>query len=244
MMLGVFYAVLFYLASAIFVIGIVYKIQSYASSPAPLKIPTMPAPMTKSGVAMRMFREVAFFESLFRSNKWTWIFGWAFHMSLVLIFFRHLRYFMDPLPFWVVWAQPFGQYAAFLMLFGLAGLFGRRIFVERVRYISSPSDYLMLVLLFVIGGSGAIMSFTMIGHTDIVAVKYYIQNLLGFSIVDIPSDFFLLVHLILVIFLMAIFPISKLLHAPGFFFSPTRNQVDDSRSKRHLAPWAAKLEKN
>jgi nitrate reductase gamma subunit len=42
---------------------------------------------------------------------------------------------------------------------------------------------------------------------------------------------------------MAIFPISKLLHAPGLFFSPTRNQADDARERRHLAPWAAGLER-
>jgi hypothetical protein len=47
----------------------------------------------------------------------------------------------------------------------------------------------------------------------------------------------------MVITLMIIFPISKLMHAPGVFFSPTRNQVDNSREKRHLAPWAAELEK-
>jgi len=43
--------------------------------------------------------------------------------------------------------------------------------------------------------------------------------------------------------LMIIFPISKLMHAPGLFFSPSRNQIDNPREKRHLAPWAAELEK-
>ncbi|MCP4458809.1 MAG: nitrate reductase, partial [Cytophagales bacterium] len=33
-------------------------------------------------------------------------------------------------------------------------------------------------------------------------------------------------------------------HAPGMFFSPSRNQVDDAREKRHLAPWAEALESN
>ena len=42
--------------------------------------------------------------------------------------------------------------------------------------------------------------------------------------------------------LMAVFPFSKLLHAPGLFFSPTRNQADDSRERRHIAPWAARGE--
>jgi hypothetical protein len=39
-----------------------------------------------------------------------------------------------------------------------------------------------------------------------------------------------------------VFPFSKLLHAPGVFFSPGRNQVDDARVRRHLAPWAAALD--
>jgi len=32
------------------------------------------------------------------------------------------------------------------------------------------------------------------------------------------------------------------LHVPGVFFSPSRNQVDDARDKRHLAPWAAHMD--
>jgi hypothetical protein len=41
---------------------------------------------------------------------------------------------------------------------------------------------------------------------------------------------------------MLVFPFSKLLHAPGLFFSPSRNQPDDSRERRHLAAWAAPLD--
>ena len=43
---------------------------------------------------------------------------------------------------------------------------------------------------------------------------------------------------------MLVFPLSKLLHAPGLFFSPTRNQSDDPRESRHLAAWAAALDKS
>ena len=49
-------------------------------------------------------------------------------------------------------------------------------------------------------------------------------------------------HLALVALLMIIFPYSKLLHAPGIFFSPSRNQVDNPREKRHIADWAKQLE--
>ena len=77
-MLSVFFAVLFYTATAVLVGGLAYRMYQFATTPAPLKIPTTPAPVTQTGVVLRMFREVVFFESLFKGTKWTWIFSWAF----------------------------------------------------------------------------------------------------------------------------------------------------------------------
>ncbi|MDP3829540.1 MAG: nitrate reductase [Polaromonas sp.] len=196
-LLTIFYAVLFYVATLVFVVGLTLKIRSYAKTPAPLRIPTTPAPMTSAGVGWRMAREVVFFESLFKSSKWTWIFGWTFHAALLL--------------------------------------------VDRVRYISTPSDHLMLALLLAIGMTGLGMRF--VAHTDIVAVKAFMLGLMRFDWQPLPADPVLLVHLALVALLMFIFPISKLLHAPGLFFSPTRNQADNARELRHVSAWAATLDK-
>lgn len=240
-MLSILYALMFYVATLVLVIGVGARVYRYARVPAPLKIPTTPAPITRRGVVLRMVREVVFFESLFKSNKWIWLFGWMFHMAMWLVLIRHLRYFTEPVWAWVVWMQPFGTYAGFAMLAGLLGLWARRFLVERIRYISSPSDHLILALLSGIAGSGLMMRF--VGHMDIIAVKAYMLGLLRFQIGYLPSDPMLLIHLGLVIILMLVFPISKLMHAPGLFFSPSRNQVDDAREKRHLAPWAAKLER-
>jgi len=189
---------------------------------------------------MRMFREVVFFESLFKGTKWTWIFSWVFHFSLLLVLLRHGRYFFDPVPWPLELVQPFGMYAGFAMVAGLGGLWARRFLVDRVRYITGPSDHLMLGLLVMIGISGLGMKF--VAHTDIVGVKMFFQGLMTFSWQPLPGDFLLLVHLALVALLMIIFPYSKLLHAPGIFFSPTRNQVDNPREKRHIADWAKQLE--
>ncbi|MCL4471482.1 MAG: respiratory nitrate reductase subunit gamma [Sulfuricella sp.] len=240
MSLTVLYAIVFYAATAILIGGLAYKISSYARTPAPLKIPTTPAPTTMGGVVLRMAREVALFESLFKSNKWIWLLGWLFHVSLLLVALRHLRYFTEPVWFWVVWAQPFGMYAGFAMVAGLGGLWARRFLVDRVRYISTPSDHLILALLIGIGMTGLGMKF--VAHTDVVAVKAFFLGLMVFDLQPLPADPVLLLHLSLVALLMTIFPISKLLHAPGIFFSPTRNQADNPRERRHLSPWAAKLE--
>jgi len=243
--LTVFFALLFYAATAVLVLGLAYRIYKFASSPAPLKIPTTPAPVTQTGVVLRMFREVVFFESLFKGTKWTWVFSWAFHMGMFLVLVRHLRYFTDPVWGPVSLIQPIGIYAGFAMLLGLLGLWGRRFLVDRVRYISAPSDHLMLILLLLIAASGLTMTF--VAHTDIVTVKEFFRALMTFSWSELPTfpgNIFLVVHLLLVGILMLIFPFSKLLHAPGVFFSPSRNQVDNPREKRHLAPWARKLEES
>ncbi|MES9898167.1 MAG: respiratory nitrate reductase subunit gamma [Sedimenticola sp.] len=234
------YALLFIVATLVLVIGLARKIAQYAKTPAPLKIPTTPAPVTQTGVVLRMFREVVFFESLFKSTKWTWIFSWMFHLGLLLVLLRHVRYFMDAVWLPIQLIQPFGMYAGFAMVAGLGGLFIRRIFVDRVRYISAPSDYLWLMLLGFIGFSGLMMSFVV--HTDIVAVKQFFTGIWTFSGGALPMDLPLLVHITLVIVLMLLFPFSKLLHAPGIFFSPSRNQVDNPREKRHIVPWAKALE--
>ncbi len=239
--LTIIFAVSFYLATVLLLGGLAFKIYRYARVPAPLKIPTMPAPITQSGVVFRMGREVVLFESLFKSSKWTWLFGWLFHFGLLRVLLRHLRYFIQPVWGWVVLIQPFGRYAAFAMIAGLLGLWARRFLVDRVRYISTPSDHLMLALLLGIGVTGAGMSF--VAHTDIIRLKEFVLGLMAFDWQPLPADPLLLVHLTLVMLLMIIFPISKLLHAPGVFFSPTRNQADDSRDARHLAPWAAQHDK-
>ena len=234
MLLSTIFAVLFYLGTAVFVVGLAYRIRLYARTPAPLKIPTTPAPTTQSGVVLRMAKEVVLFESLFKSNKWTWLFGWVFHMAMLLVVLRHLRYFTEPVWFWVNLIQPFGMYAGFAMVAGLAALWGRRFLVPRVKYISAPSDHLMLLLLIGIAASGLMMTF--VAHTDIISLKAFVLGLMYFDWQPLPADPVLLLHLSLVLILMFIFPVSKLLHAPGVFFSPGRNQADNTREKRYVSP--------
>ena len=232
---------LYYGATLVLVLGVALRIRRYATVPAPLKIPTTPAPTSRTGVALRMLRELTLFESLFKSNKWIWLFGWMFHFGLLLVLLRHLRYFTDPVWGWVAFLQPYGKYASLMMVIGLLGLWFRRLAVDRVRYISALSDHLMLALLIAIGATGIAMTFAV--GTDVVAVKAFFLGLMWFDWQPLPSDPLLYLHLVLVALLMLVFPFSKLLHAPGIFFSPTRNQADNPREHRHVSAWALKLEK-
>lgn len=235
------FAGLFYAAALVLVAGVGWRVYDYARTPAPLKIPTTPAPRTRAGVALRLAREVVLFESLFKSSLWTWLFGWMFHAALAVVLVRHLRYFVEPVPEALALMQPLGVYAGFAMAAGLAGLWARRVAVDRVRYVSTPSDHLMLALLLAIAASGLAMKY--VSHTDVIAVKSFFTGLLALQVRELPADPCLALHLGLVAALAIVFPFSKLLHAPGIFFSPTRNQADDPREMRHLAPWAARMER-
>jgi len=167
-------------------------------------------------------RETLFFESLYRANKWTWLFGWVFHYALVVVLLRHLFFVMDPIQPWVVLLFFPGDIAAWLMTAALLGLLGRRFLVDRVRYISTISDYAMLVLLLMISFSGLALRYET--PVDIIATRNFMLGLLELSPAALPDHGMLYFHLTSVLLLIVIFPFSKLIHFPGYFFSPTHNQ--------------------
>ena len=230
--LGSVFSWLLYFSVGVLLLGIAFRVYQYASTPAPLKIPTTPAPVTRRGVVARLAREVVLFESLFKASKWTWIFGWLFHAALLIVLLAHLRYFTEPVTVLARVLAPYSAYAGCVMMLGLIGLWLRRLFVDRVRYISSPSDHLMLGLLVAIALTGLCMRF--LHHTDIVAVKAFALGLVAARHQPLVGDTLLILHLSLVAVLLVVFPFSKLLHAPGLFFSPTRNQADNPRERRHV----------
>ncbi len=126
-----FGAVIPYAAVGIFLLGFIYRVLKWGSSPVPFRIPTtcgqqkslpwikqnkIENPSSTMGVIVRMFLEVFFFRSLFRNlktqlyggprlaygeAKWLWLAGLAFHWSFLIIFVRHFRFFMQDVPFFL-----------------------------------------------------------------------------------------------------------------------------------------------
>jgi nitrate reductase gamma subunit len=124
-----------YAAISLFLIGLVYKIFSWAKAPVPFRIVTttgqqkshawihrnrFEAPHYTWEVIVRMALEVLLFRSLFRntkaelregprlvygSTKILWLFGLAFHWMFLLIFVRHFVFFAEPVPNWILTIQ-------------------------------------------------------------------------------------------------------------------------------------------
>lgn len=281
-----FGAVLPYIAIVAFIAGFIYRIYKWAQSPVPFRIPTTAGqqksldfikqnkidnPSTKAGVFVRMALEVLTFRSLFRNSKaevtedgnityqwekWLWLFALCFHWGFFLTVFRHLRFFLDPVPavvtFWekidgVFWVDLQQLYlTGVLLLLGITALLIRRLYLDKVRYISLVNDFFPLFLILGIACTGMTMRY--LTHTDITAVKTLAMGLAHLNFAGIASavsndiSVFFWFHLTLVCTLLIYFPTSKLMHAGGIFMSPTRNMANNNRMVRHINPWNPEVE--
>ena len=264
-----------YAAVLTFLIGVALRVIKWGRSPVPFRIPTtcgqqkslpwikhsrFENPDSTFDVVVRMALEVFLFRTLFRnlkaetregrvaygSDKWLWLAGLAFHVTFFTVLIRHLRFFMEPVPFFVNLTDSLDGFmqigAPHLLLTGVvlllaaAYLFFRRISIPQVRYISLPADYFPLFLIMGIVISGILMRY--FTKVDIVGVKALTMGLVTLSpaVTDgIGVVFF--IHLFLISVLLAYFPFSKLMHMGGVFLSPTRNMANNSRIKRHINPW-------
>ncbi len=217
-------------------------------------------PAGKTGVFFRMATEIVFFRSLIRNTNTAiyenrpvytrdialWLFGLLFHASMLIIVIRHLRFFIEPVPHFIntlsAWDGMFelgvpGFYLSDI-IFSVSAiyLFMRRAAVTRLRYISLVQDYIPLLLLISIAGSGILMRH--IYKVDLLKVKELATGWTAFS-TALPEGIGLLffIHLFFVCALLFWFPFGKLMHMGGIFLSPTRNMANSNRMKRHINPW-------
>ena len=281
----VFGVVIPYLALITFVLGFAARVIGWSRSAVPFRIPTtggqqktlpwiqhspFDSPVSTWQIVVRMALEIFTFRSLFRNTRmklneggrisyqleiFLWAAALAFHYAFLVVLIRHLRLFIEPVPFWVQLIENIDSFFRVEIIypaikFGLPGvfisgivllaavtfLFLRRIFVPQVKYISIASDYFPLFLIFGIALSGVFMRY--VTKVDVTAIKALTMGLITFrpTIPDGVSAVFF-VHIFFVSILLAYFPFSKLMHLGGIFLSPTRNMATDTRARRHVNPW-------
>jgi nitrate reductase gamma subunit len=274
-----------YIAVILFIVGFIYRVMSWSRSAVPFRIPTtggqhkslpwfkhsqFDSPATRWQVVVRMALEILTFRSLFRNTRmklreggrvsyqleiFLWAGALAFHYAFLAVVIRHLRFFMEPVPFFVQLVENIDSFFRIELLypvfqFGLPGvfvsgivlllavvyLFSRRILIPQIRYISLASDYFPLILIFGIALTGILMRY--VTKIDVTAAKALTMGLVTFrwTIPEGVGTVFY-IHLFFVSVLLAYFPFSKLMHLGGIFLSPTRNLTTDTRARRHVNPW-------
>lgn len=233
------FVILAYLAIAVFLIGFLARIWAYAKTPSPLKIPLNPSPVKPAGVAPRILSEVALFKSLFFSNRVIWLAGYIFHIGLLLVLVKHIRFVIPVTLPGLAYFTTLETYVGVIMLGGLLLLLLLRFVVDRTAYVSVMSDYILLILIISIAGTGLLAKHFF--RVDVTQVKEFMMGIISFNPQTMPPDTIFIIHISLVLLLLVYFPFSKLMHAGGIFFSPTRNQTDNPREKRLVAPWAENM---
>ena len=216
-------------------------------------------------VVGRMVLEVLLFRSLFKNTRvgfkdvggyqkiyykwvvWLWLFGILFHYAFLVTVIRHLRFFTEPVPFFVDMLSrvdgmmqvgaPGILLSGLVLLAAASVLLIRRIVLPKLKYISLAADYFPLLLIIGIAVTGILMRhFTKV---DVAAVKELTMGLATLQ-PSIPAgglSAMFYVHLFFVSLLLAYIPFSKLMHMGGVFMSPTRNLANNSRAARHVNPW-------
>ena len=277
--------VLPYLAVIIFVVFGVKRVMGWARSAVPFRITTtcgqqksfawikhnpIENPSSKLAVFIRMAFEILTFRSLFRNTRmqltaegrfrynleiFLWVGALAFHYAFLTTLVRHLRFFLEPVPWCLQLVENLdaffrvevlydviqfglpGVYLSGLLLFvAVIYLFLRRLFIGKVRYISLASDFFPLFLILGIAFTGILMRY--FTKVDIRLIKELTMGLVTFhwSVPQGISPLFF-IHLFLVSMLLVYFPFSKLMHMGGVFLSPTRNLTANTREIRHVNPW-------
>ena len=228
-----------------------------------IKYNKLESPFTIRDVFWRMLLEILTFRSLFRnskmylykdrpkvayfSSKWLWLFAIAFHYSFLFVLIRHLRLFTAPVPSLVHFMEKVDSFfevgmpvlylSGIILFVSVLLLLLRRIFIDRLRYISLSSDYFPLLLILTIVTTGMIMRYFY--RIDVIAVKELTIGLVSLHplIPQEPVNAIFYIHLFSVCGLFAYLPYSKMIHLIGIIFSPTRNLPNNSRAIRHINPW-------
>lgn len=218
------------------------------------------APATWAGVAGRLLTEMLLFRSLWRNAapqragvrlaflpaRGLWLAAMLFHAGLALTFLKHLRLFLDPVPRALALLESMDRAffqgvpglgaSSLLLAASLFILLVRRLANARLRCLSLPGDYLPLLLLMGLAGTGLAMRCLSMG--DCTQAKLFLSGLLHLA--PLPESglgpaFF--THLALASALFAILPFSKLVHPFAILFSPTRNLPCNTRERRRSNPW-------
>jgi len=221
-----------YLTMVIFTFGLLYRLGRWAGSKIVHNITLSPFPQSNTQSLGIVGAELIFFRSLFNFDRSLWIGAWLMHIALFSVIGGHVVgiYFLGRQFVYLGMSASLsenmsavlGTSMGLLMLVGLLYLLIRRFTVTKVKEVTSPSDYLHLVLLLTIVVIGNIMR---LWEHDLgisyAPVKDYVTHLVMLQPVPMNHEVLtkplFVLHLLFVQILLMIFPFSKLMHVFGMF---------------------------
>jgi nitrate reductase gamma subunit len=218
-----------YIAVVVFVGGLIYQFYRWRNkSSVPAHLSLFPRPESRLGRLVDALVDMFTLKGLFKVNKLLWIGAFVMHVGLLLLLLGHIRVVTDFyfLWDWINWGEEelhtfsavAGITAGLLFMLPLFYLLARR-WGGSVKFLSTPEDYFVLVLLIAVAITGNHMRFVL--EVDQHAMREFMQGLFKFSWNPLPESVGIsfIWHFALVQLLMIYFPFGKLLHTIGAIFN-------------------------
>ena len=114
--------------------------------------------------------DIVLLRRLFRVNRILWVGEWVFHVSLLLVIIRHLKYFLAPVPQFVWQMQSAGRAAGYVLPFSLLYIIFVKVVANRGRQMFAY-NYFLLSAFFLISALGVLMSVYF--YPNVMAVKEF-----------------------------------------------------------------------
>lgn len=146
--------------------------------------------------------DILFLSRLLKTNDLLWIGEWLFHCTFLLVVLRHLAFFLNPVPGWVAFLQPFGVFAGYLLPLSLIYILSIKLRGEKGYFPSY--NFFLLVLLLLLSVTGILLR--TVFKADLVAIKGFVLGILSLSPQSVPLHFLFIVHFSLVLVLILYVP--------------------------------------
>lgn len=218
-----------YIAVIVLIGGVVYRMYRWRQRPpVPAHLSLFPRPESRLGRLGDTLVDMFTMKGLLRVDRLLWAGGFIMHVGLLLLILGHIRVVTDFyfLWDWLGWGEEelhtfsavAGTTAGLLFFIPLFYLLPRR-FAGSVKWLSTPEDYFVLVLLVAIAVTG--MHMRTVLEVDQHAMREFMQGLYKFSWKPVPESagISFVWHFALVQLLMIYFPFGKLMHTIGSVFN-------------------------
>jgi nitrate reductase gamma subunit len=170
---------------------------------AAVKEPGINAPPSSAKAVVFALGDMFFFARLLKVNAALWFGEWVFHVCVALVFLRHLRYVLNPVPDLIWCLQMPGLIAGYVLPLSLLYILIFRLFTRQEKY-SSQANLLLLTAVLAISSIGVLMHAAY--KPDLVGVKLFILGLLSLAPAPAVNSWLFSLHFVLFLALVPFLP--------------------------------------
>lgn len=195
--MAILLAMVAYAVLAVFYLGIVWRFFMYSRGG-----PTPVSGKRPSTILLALL-DIFLLRRVYVVNPGIWPGAWVFHISFIMVFLGHLRFFFLAVPVWVLAIARILPFSGVALVASLLYIFIYRLAVERGKY-TSVYNLVLTAVLFFLGFTGVLL--VELFRTDVTKAKQFMLGIFSFAIIDPPQSWLFALHFILAFIVLAFLP--------------------------------------